>query len=357
MTVATKDKEAKNGNNVKLTHWRTQNDKALTGTIFMHQTTGKSLIGLSLALTTAILWGMLPIALKILLDVLTANTITAIRFLAAAVIVGLWLGARGKLPTMALLRQYKVTWLMLIAVIGLLSNYIMYLNGLNYLSAETGQVVIQLAPFLMMLGGVIIFKERLLLWQKVGACILVAGLLLFFNERLVALVLQASSETLGVLLVIAAGITWAAYALAQKQLLQHYSSKQIMYLLYVAGTVAFLPVSELAPILSMSQLQWGLLVFCCLNTVVAYGAFAEALHHWEASKVSAVLAVTPLFTILFANMTGWLFPSYLAPQHLNVWSWLGALLVVTGSALTALAPQFVQYRAARRVKKLQRDVF
>lgn len=323
----------------------------------MHQITGKSLVGLMLALTTAILWGILPIALKIVLDVLSANTITAIRFLAAAVIVGLWLAARRKLPALHLLYNRKVAWLMLIAVVGLLSNYIMYLSGLNYLNAETGQVVIQLAPFLMMLGGIIIFKEKLLLWQKIGAFTLVGGLLLFFNERLVQLVMQASSETFGVLLVIAAGITWAAYALAQKQLLVNYSSKQIMYLLYVAGTICFIPVSDFTPLLTMSYLHWALLVFCCLNTVVAYGAFAEALHHWEASKVSAVLAVTPLFTILFANITGWLFPDFLQAQHLNLWSWLGALMVVTGSALTALAPQFVEYRAAKRVRKLQRDVF
>ena len=323
----------------------------------MHQITGKSLIGLLLALTTAILWGILPIALKIVLDVLTANTITAIRFLAAAVIVGIWLAARGKLPKAALLFTPKIARLMLIAVAGLLSNYIMYLSGLNHLSAETAQVVIQLAPFLMMIGGVFIFKEHLLKWQKAGAVILVTGLLLFFNERLVQLILQAGSETLGVLLVIAAAITWAAYALAQKQLLVHYNSKQIMYLLYVAGTVAFLPVSDFTPLMTMNALHWLLLIFCCLNTVVAYGAFAEALHHWEASKVSAVLAVTPLFTILFANIIGWLFPAYLTAQQLNLWSWLGAALVVVGSALTALAPQFVQYHSARKIRKLQRDVF
>lgn len=323
----------------------------------MHQITGKSLVGLLLALTTAVLWGILPIALKIVLDVLTANTITAIRFLAAAVIVGIWLGARGKLPKAALLLSPNIAKLMLIAIAGLLSNYIMYLSGLNYLSAETAQVVIQLAPFLMMIGGVFIFKERLLLWQKAGAVILVAGLLLFFNERLVQLVLQAGSETLGVLLVIAAAITWAAYALAQKQLLVHYTSKQIMYVLYAAGTIAFMPVSDFTPLLTMTGLHWLLLIFCCLNTVVAYGAFAEALHHWEASKVSAVLAITPLFTILFANIVGWLFPAYLAAQQLNLWSWVGATLVVVGSALTALAPQFVQYHSARKTRKLQRDVF
>ena len=323
----------------------------------MHQTTGKSLVGLILALTTAILWGILPIALKVLLDVLSANTITAIRFLAAAIIVGIWLGSRGKLPAIKQLTQPKVVKLMLIAIAGLLSNYIMYLSGLHYLTAETGQVVIQLAPFLMMIGGVILFKERLLLWQKIGAITLVAGLLLFFNERLVLLIMQASNESIGVLLVIAAGVTWAAYALAQKQLLVHFSSKQIMYLLYVAGTLCFIPVSDFKPLETMSLLHWSLLVFCCLNTVIAYGAFAEALHHWEASKVSAVLAVTPLFTILFANLIGVFSPDFLQPQALNIWSWLGALLVVSGSALTALAPQFVEYRAAKRVRKLQRDVF
>ena len=323
----------------------------------MHQTTGKSMLGLLLALTTAILWGILPIALKMLLDIMTANTITAIRFVSAALIVGLWLAARGKLPRLALLRSRKIAWLLLIAVMGLLSNYIMYLSGLNFLTAETGQVVIQLAPFLMMLGGVIIFKERLLLWQKAGALLLVAGLLLFFNERLVALILQAGTETLGVLLIIAAAVTWAGYALAQKQLLVHLGSKQIMYLLYVAGSVAFLPLADYRPFIDMSLLHWGLLIFCCLNTVVAYGAFAEALHHWEASKVSAVLAVTPLFTILFAALVAWWFPAYLTAQPLNLWSWLGAVLVVAGSALTALAPQFVQYREARRGRKLQRDVF
>lgn len=323
----------------------------------MHQITGKSMLGLTLALTTAILWGMLPIALKVLLDVLTANTITAIRFLVAAAMVGLWLWMSGKLPALRLLLSKKTGSLMIIAVLGLLSNYIMYLSGLHYLSAETGQVVIQLAPFLMMLGGVVLFKERLLLWQKVGAVSLVAGLLLFFNERLVQLLQYAGSETLGVLLVIAAAVTWAAYALAQKQLLMHYSSKQIMYLLYVAGTVAFIPVSDFSPLQTMTALHWGLLIFCCLNTVVAYGAFAEALHHWEASKVSAVLAVTPLFTIIFAQLLGWLIPDFITAQSLNLWSWIGAALVVSGSALTALAPQFADYRAARKAKKLQRDVF
>lgn len=314
----------------------------------MHQASGKSLTGFILALTTAILWGMLPIALKVLLVELTANTITWVRFLAAALFVSFVLINQRSLPTLRNIKG-KTRVLLVIAIVGLLSNYILYLLGLHLLSAETAQVVIQLAPFLMMLGGIFIFRERLLLWQKIGAAALVLGLLLFFNDRLITLLTQVTHDSIGVLLVIIAAVTWAAYALAQKQLLMHFNSQQIMWFIYVAGALCFMPFIELSPMSELSTLQWGLLLFCCLNTIVAYGAFAEALEHWEASKVSAVLAITPLLTILFANLVSWLWPDAPVPQSLNGWSVFGAVLVVIGSAVTALAPMLKQWRIDQRV--------
>lgn len=312
----------------------------------MHQASGKSLTGFILALTTAVLWGMLPIALKVVLTELSANTITWVRFLVAAIFVVLVLWKQQNLPKLGKLKG-KARTLMLIAVAGLLSNYILYLMGLNLLTAETAQVVIQLAPFLMMLGGIFIFRERLLLWQKIGAATLVAGLLLFFNDRLLLLVTQLGQDSFGILLVIIAAFTWAAYALAQKQLLMHFNSQQIMAFIYVAGALCFLPVIDIAPVFELSLLHWALLLFCCLNTIVAYGAFAEALEHWEASKVSAVLAITPLLTILFANLAAWLWPEAPKPEALNLLAVLGAVLVVFGSAVTALAPVLKQWRQDR----------
>lgn len=303
----------------------------------MHQASGRSLLGFLLALTTAVLWGMLPIALKVVLGALTANTITWVRFLVAALFITIVLLKQRQLPSW---RGHtpRVKQLLVIAILGLLSNYILYLMGLHLLSAETAQVVIQLAPFLMMLGGVFIFRERLLLWQKLGALLLVIGLLLFFNERLVTLVSQAGRDTWGVVLVVVAAVTWAAYALAQKQLLLQFNSQQIMWFIYVAGAVGFLPLVDLAPVTSLSSLQWWMLAFCCLNTIIAYGAFAEALEHWEASKVSTVLAITPLLTIAFSHLAHWIRPEFPTPQQLNLLSIGGALLVVLGSAVTALSP-------------------
>lgn len=302
----------------------------------MHQSSGRVGLGFSLALLTAVLWGLLPIALKWLLSSMSAATITWIRFLVAAVLVGTVLIVRNQIPSLRGLSTKK-RWLVVIAIAGLLLNYILYLNGLFLLTAETAQVVIQLAPFLMMLGAVYLFKERLLFWQKVGAWLLVFGLLLFFNDRLASLLTQFGSEATGVLLVIVAAIAWACYALAQKQLLMSFNSQQIMWLIYMAGALCFMPAAELAPVLELSAWQWGIVIFCCLNTIVAYGAFAEALQHWQAANVSAVLAITPLLTIGFAQLLAYFYPQF-PSESLNVWALVGAVMVVLGSMLTALAP-------------------
>jgi len=306
----------------------------------MHQSSGRVGLGFSLALLTAVLWGLLPIALKWLLSSMSAATITWIRFLVAAVLVGVVLYSRRQLPSLRGLSK-KVKVLLLITAAGLLLNYILYLNALSLLKAETAQMLVQLAPFLMMLGAVSLFKERLLLWQKIGAWLLVFGLLLFFNDRLALLLTQFDSEGVGVLLVIVAAVAWACYALAQKQLLMSFSSQQIMWLIYMAGALCFLPATELTPVLELSAWQWGIVAFCCLNTIVAYGAFAEALQHWQAANVSAVLAITPLLTIGFAQLLAYFYPQF-PVESLNAVAWVGALLVVVGSMLTALAPMLRQ---------------
>ncbi len=119
----------------------------------MHQSSGRVGLGFSLALLTAVLWGLLPIALKWLLSSMSAATITWIRFLVAAVLVGVVLYSRRQLPSLRGLSK-KVKVLLLITAAGLLLNYILYLNALSLLKAETAQMLVQLAPFLMMLGAV-----------------------------------------------------------------------------------------------------------------------------------------------------------------------------------------------------------
>ena len=121
--------------------------------------------------------------------------------------------------------------------------------------------------------------------------------------------------------------------------------------IYLACAALLTPWAHPWQALQLSPLQGWLLLACCLNTLVAYGAFAEALAHWEASRVSAALAVTPLVTFAAVAAAAALWPERVAAEDANLLAYLGALLVVLGSAATALAPSLVRSYRGRRQRR------
>ena len=125
--------------------------------------------------------------------------------------------------------------MMLIAALGLCGNYYFFSLSLNFVNAETSEAVIQLTTLFLILGGVFIYREPFAGMQKAGTGLIIAGLLLFFHDRLEVLSSLDNEETLGVLMVVVAAITWTIYALLQKQLLGTFSSVQILFVIYVVS--------------------------------------------------------------------------------------------------------------------------
>lgn len=301
----------------------------------LHHSSGQWRLGMALAFTTALLWGILPIALTVVLKVLDVYTVTWFRFLVSFVLLGIYLAAKRQLPSWKQL-QSASTLLLAIATIFLAVNYLLYLQGLNQTSPTNSQVIIQLAPVMMGLGALSIFKERYTWSQWAGLGVLSLGMSLFFNDQLQALIDAPANYLMGTSLLVLAAATWAVYALAQKQLLQKLSSSTIMLIIYGGSALLFSPVTSPQQILDLNPLQWGMLCFCGLNTLLAYGAFAEALDHWEASRVSAVLSVTPIVTFFSVTVTASFFPAIVPPEQITGLGITGAILVVSGSLASAL---------------------
>jgi drug/metabolite transporter (DMT)-like permease len=301
----------------------------------MHTVTGHWQRGFVLALVTAIAWGLLPIALKITLEALDPYTITWFRFLTAALVLGGGLAVTRRWP--ALRSVDWRTWVIFgVALFGLVGNFVLYLVALRFTTPTVNQTVIQLSPMLLLLGGLIVFRERFSPRQWLGFGVLLGGLVLFFNRRLVELNDLSGGLGLGVALLVIAAVIWAMYGLAQKSLLKHLTSQQILMLIYAGATVLLLPTASPGEIGKLSTLHAWTLAFCCANTLIAYGAFVEALDHWEVSRVSAVVAVAPLFTMASMGLMGQFAPGLLEPEGLNATSVIGSLLVVGGSAMCAL---------------------
>ena len=91
-------------------------------------------------------------------------------------------------------------------------------------------------------------------------------------------------------------------------------------------------------LLRLDALQIVCLAYCCLNTLVAYGAFSRAMACWHTAKVSAVITLTPLFTLIFAKLFHLLGPAFFPADPLNWLSYGGALVVVCGAGLIAVGP-------------------
>ena len=102
---------------------------------------------------------------------------------------------------------------------------------------------------------------------------------------------------IGMALGIMAAVVWASYGIAQKVLLRTISPGRIMRFIYLAGALALTPLSTPSAFLELDSLQTACLIFACINTIVAYGAFSTAMKNWHAAKVSAVVTTTPLFTL------------------------------------------------------------
>jgi len=302
----------------------------------LHQASGRWQFGLTLAITTSVFWATLPITLKVSLTQVDAWTITWLRFLAAAVLLGSWTALRGGFGAFRGLPR-AVWWLLALASVMLTGNFVGYLVGLQYTTPANAQLLIQAAPLLMSIGGIVVFRERFNALQWLGVAAVAIGLVVFALDQSRHAQVAHADYVLGTAIVLSAAVVWAIYALAQKQLLQYLGSGAVMLVIYVGAGLLLTPFASPRQLLALDATHAWALAYCMINTVAAYGAFAEALAHWEASRVGVVLALTPLLTVISVALAHRIAPQYVAAETITALGYLGAAIVMIGSAVASLS--------------------
>ena len=291
------------------------------------------ILGFLFALITSMAWGSLPVALKQVLSSMSVQTIVWYRFVTASLVLFILLGYKNKLPQIAKLGYYG--WLVIVGVIGLAGNFFLFNSSLNYIEPSVAQIFIHVSSFGMLICGIFVFKEKLGMHQKIGLVLLLIGLGLFFNDRL-DIFTGLNAYSTGVLISISASLVWVAYGMAQKLMLRKFSSQQILLMIYLGCALVFIPFAEFSQVENLTPFALGCFIYCCLNTLFGYGAYAEALNRWDVSKVSVVITLVPLFTILFAHIAHYIDPTDFTAPELNTISYIGAFIVVCGAILSAI---------------------
>lgn len=286
--------------------------------------------GILFASTTALLWGFLAIALKVAVKHIDPTTVAWFRFFFAFILLFPLVILKNKKNINLL---FKPPLLAILAGIGLGLNYVFYIKGLDLTSPSNAQIIVQIAPMTLAIVGLTYFREKLNRIQIVGFAIAISGFILFYRDQLSNLFSGADVYNTGTLMVVFSAFSWVLYAASQKILVKKYNAQSLNLIIFLIPTIFLIPFISIADFQGLSFGVWALLIFLGLNTIVAYGALAEAFRYIEANKVSIIITINPMITIAIMLILTALEVSWIAPEHISLTGILGASLVVGGAIL------------------------
>ncbi|MFL2948516.1 MAG: DMT family transporter [Nitrospinales bacterium] len=255
---------------------------------------GHFLRGILLSVVTALLWGVLPIILKISLQGFSIGTIAWFRFSLAFLVLGIFLQFNGSRP-LSILRWPP--WMGIFGGLCLTANYYWVTLGVEISGPSNMAVLIQTATVFLVLTGVFVFRERLTIRQVFGMFVVAAGLSLFFFDQQSRVAISSDYYYADFLIVMAA-IVWVGYMISQKFLSREYGAQSLNFLVYTVATVTLIGAVKWTEFASAGFNAWWALVFCGVNTLVAYGALAEAVKYIPLALISVIISLNPLITLI-----------------------------------------------------------
>lgn len=295
--------------------------------VFLQQQTK----GLVFASITGLCWATLAIALRQASLYASTGTIVWIRMAVALVVLGIYYLVISPQKLQVLWQPYSGG---VLAALGLSLNYFAYMRGLELTSASNAQIMIQIGPLSLLLMGIFYFHERPSRLQLFGFALAILGMMLFSWDQIILTWTQAEKYVHGNIWIIVAAIAWAFFAFLQKRQKRGWSAQQFNLFMYLICTLALSPLANFSEMKNWNFGVWMLMLACGLNTLIAYGCFAEAMQRAPASNVGVIIAANPLVTILLVTVLSSLGVSWVIPEPVAWLGFVGAFCVVSGVVLT-----------------------
>jgi len=300
--------------------------------------------GLVLVSVAVFLWGTLPIALKLVLPHVDAVTLTWFRFICAFTVTLLLQIVFKRLGDFRQLSA-KHWGILTLAMMGSIGNYILFVVSLHYLSGPTAQLIFQVAPIMMAIGGVLFYQEKISAIQILNFAGVIVGMLLFFNKELLGLA-GHTQLLIGMACVFFSALSWVIYTLLQKSLIGRISSSNILLYIYFCASVLLLPFAVPEKIALVNNDLMPVLIFLSLNTLIAYESFTRALKHWPVSRIGAALPLVPVIAFVCTYLLHTWQPSMIEVDTLNLGALIGVLLVTVCSIGASTAGRRASKEAA-----------
>ena len=117
--------------------------------------------------------------------------------------------------------------------------------------------------------------------------------------------------------------------------------------------ITMLPLTTPSDLVQMNRHETLIAVFCSLNTLIAYGSFAQAMKYWPTVQVSAGIALTPIAAFILTELcvAAGLWPAIITSANANSWSFVGMALVVGAAISVQFIAATLQQRSTTADKR------
>lgn len=219
-------------------------------------------------------------------------------------------------------------WLLLLVLLEPFIYFIGESLGLRMLNSPTiSSVIISTIPIITMIAGVLVFKEKISLLNRVGILMTLPGIILMVYEKGSFDV----SKKMGLFYLFVAVFAAVGYAMVAKKLADKYNSYTIVTYQHILGTLYFLPLFLIyvGPTFSFSMLTMEvikpLLYLSLFCSSLAFILFINAIRELGVARTNIFSAVVPAISAYAAYLMG--------QEIMNLQKIVGIAIVITGVIL------------------------
>ncbi len=274
-------------------------------------------------LGAALIWSTSFVTTKIALTDVPPLTLGALRFIIAAVLLGLLgLVTRG----IEYAPRKDIAQLSLGGLLGITAYFALQNIGVQLSSAADATLLVASYPAITMLIESLLLHTRIAPLRFVGVAVTFVGVYLVVQQTSGA---GSAGHLLGDLLLLLTGLVWALYNFVTRDIVQRYSMLTVIFWQTIAGAIAFIPLAliesqswrAISAGSALSVVYMG--VFC---SIIAFLLYARGLKTLDAGSAVSLMNLVPVFGLALAAVG--------LGESINLAQVGGGIIVIAGVALT-----------------------
>jgi drug/metabolite transporter (DMT)-like permease len=288
-------------------------------------------------LLTMVFWGISFVASKIVLEEITPFTYMGVRFLIAAVLLGVVVAVRGR-PRFSRRTHLLIA---LTAFAEPVAYFLFESFGIRLIPATSASLIIATTPLAVMVLAAIFLAEPIRRGGLLAVMVSISGiaLLVLGGDRGAGDGAAAGATLLGTLLVFGAVLSAAFYITLARNLTQRHDPVNLTVFQTWWGTGVFVVLWRLQPpaqrtVALLSSDAWIALIFLAIGaTVLAFMLYNWALRHETAGTASLYINAIPVVTALTGR--------FVLDERLTLVQRLGGVMVLASVRLAVSANRIV----------------